>query len=148
MCIISIPIKLRLFNTTCLTMLLSGRDSWALSVNMEIKINAFATSCYWIMLNIKHLDCVSIARIHKLTSTQPTIDTVRQGQLCFLGHIFRMTNHAGDIECTMPPDFVITTVPPSPLASFKELKYFYPWVSHLGSDVKNYLYLILWCVTL
>ena len=87
---ISLATKIRLFNTTCVTVLLYGCESWVLSVNMENKINAFATSCYRIMLNIKRLDCVSNARIHVMTNTQPLINTVRQRQLRFLGHILRM----------------------------------------------------------
>ena len=72
---ISIATKVKLFNSTCVTVLLYGCDSWILSADMENKINAFATSCYRIMLNIKRLDCVSNARIHQMTSTQPLINT-------------------------------------------------------------------------
>ena len=87
---ISISTKIKLFNTTCVTVLLYGCESWVISSNMENKINAFATSCYRIMLNIKRLDCVSNERIYHLTNTQPLINTVRQRQLRFLGHILRM----------------------------------------------------------
>ena len=59
----SIATKVKLFNVTCVTVFLYGCDSWILSTTMENKINAFATSCYRIMLNIKRLDCVSNARI-------------------------------------------------------------------------------------
>ena len=65
-------------------------ESWVISGDMENKINAFATSCFRIMLNIKRLDCVSTERIYHLTNTQPLINTVRQRQLRFLGHILRM----------------------------------------------------------
>ena len=57
---------------------------------MENKINAFATSCYRIMLNIKRLDRVRNAQIYQMTDTQPLINTVRLRQLRFLGHILRM----------------------------------------------------------
>ena len=87
---ISISTKIKLFNTTCVTVLLYGCESWVISGDMENKINAFATSCYRIMLNIKRLDCVSNERIYHLTNTQPLINTVRQRQLRFLGHILRM----------------------------------------------------------
>ena len=86
----SIATKIRVFNTTCVTVLSYGWDSWVLSVNIENRINAFATSCYRIMLNTKRLDCVSNARIHEMANTQPLINTVRQRQLRFLGHILRM----------------------------------------------------------
>ena len=87
---ISLATKIRLFKATCVTVLLYGCESWVLSVNMENKINAFATSCYRIMLNIKRLNRVSNARIHEMTNTQPLVNTVRQRQLRFLGHILRM----------------------------------------------------------
>ena len=87
---ISISTKTKLFNTTCVTVLLYGFESWVISGDREIKINAFATSCYRIMLNIKRLDRVSNKRIYHLTNSQPLINTVRQPQLRFLGHILRM----------------------------------------------------------
>ena len=43
---ISITTKVKLFNTTCVTILLYGCESWVISQDMENKINAFATSCY------------------------------------------------------------------------------------------------------
>ena len=85
----SISTKMKHFNTTCVTMLLYGCESWVISGDMENKINAFSTSCYWIMLN-KRLDRVSNESIYHLTNTQPLINTVRQRQLRFLGHILRM----------------------------------------------------------
>ena len=66
---ISIATKVKIFNSTYVTVLLYGCDSWILSADMESKINAFATSCYRIMLNIKRLDCVSNAQIHLMTNT-------------------------------------------------------------------------------
>ena len=57
---------------------------------MENKINAFATSCYRIMLGIKRIDRVRNTQIHEMTNTQSLINTVRQRQLRFLGHILRM----------------------------------------------------------
>jgi len=87
---ISITTKIRLFNTTCVTVLLYGCESWVISSDMENKINAFATSCYRIMLNIKRIDRVSNAQIYATTGTEPLIILVRQRQLRFLGHILRM----------------------------------------------------------
>ena len=43
-----------------------------------------------LLANIKRLDCVSNAGIHEMKNTQPIINTVRQHQLHFLGHILRM----------------------------------------------------------
>ena len=64
---ISISTKVKLFNTTCVTILLYGCESWVISQDMENKINAFATSCYRVMLNIKRIDHVlnTAVRVHQ-----------------------------------------------------------------------------------
>ena len=56
---IPISTKVKLFNTTCVTVLLYGCESWIMSTAMESEINAFGTSCYRIMLNIKRIDRVT-----------------------------------------------------------------------------------------
>ena len=87
---ISISTKIKLFNTTCVTVLLYGCESWVLSKAMESEINAFGTSCYRIMLNIKRIDRVSNAKIYDLTQTAPLVENVRTRQLRFLGHVLRI----------------------------------------------------------
>ena len=87
---IPISTKVRLFDTTCVTVLLYGCESWVISKAMEDQINAFGTSCYRIMLNIKRIDRVTNAHIYSLTNTSPLIDRVRVRQLKFLGHILRL----------------------------------------------------------
>ena len=52
---------------------------------MGVKLNAFATSCYSIMLNSNRLDNVSNERIHDLTGTSPFLSMVISRQLKFLG---------------------------------------------------------------
>ena len=88
-----IPItkKVKLFNTTCVTILLYGCESWMMSQDMENKINAFATSCYRVMLNIKRIDHVLNTTVYSMTNTVPLIHLVRHRQLKFLGHILRMS---------------------------------------------------------
>jgi hypothetical protein len=88
--LLSIPAKVKLFHTTCVTILLYGCESWVLSLDMESKINAFATSCYRIMLNIKRKDHVPNTSVYAMTETKPLIHSVRNLQLRFLGHILRM----------------------------------------------------------
>ena len=85
----SIPIstKVKLFNTTCITVLLYGCESWVISKDMEDKINSFGTSCYRITLNIKRIDRVPNATIYSLTETAPLIERVRLRQLRFLGPV-------------------------------------------------------------
>ncbi len=51
------------------------------------QINAFAKSCYRIMLNIKLVDHISNEAIFNMTLTIPLITRVRTQQLKFLGHV-------------------------------------------------------------
>ena len=88
---ISITTKVKLFNTTCVTILLYGCESWVISQDMENKINAFATSCYRVMLNIKRIDHALNTTVYSMTNTVPLIHLVRHRQLKFLGHILRMS---------------------------------------------------------
>ena len=88
---ISITTKVKLFNTTCVTILLYGCESWVISQDMENKINAFATSCYRVMLNVKRTDHVLNTIVYSMTNTVPLIHLVRQCHLKFLGHILRMS---------------------------------------------------------
>ena len=87
---ISIATKVKLLNTTCVTILLYGCESWVISQDIENKINAFATSCYRVMLNIKRIDHV-LTTAYSMTNTVPLIHLVRHRQLKFLGHILRMS---------------------------------------------------------
>ena len=87
---ISTATKVKLLNTTCVTTLLYGCESWVISQDMENKINAFATSCYRVMLNIKRIDHV-LNTIYSMTNTVPLIHLVRHRQLKFLDHILRMS---------------------------------------------------------
>ena len=84
---IPIATKVELFDTTCVTILLISQD-------MENKINAFATSCYRVMLNIKRIDHVLNTTVYSMTNTVPLIHLVRHHQLKFLGHIIRMSKEA------------------------------------------------------
>ena len=88
---ISITTKVKLFNTTSVTILLYGCESWVISQDMENKINAFATSCYRVMLNIKRIDHVLNTTVYSMTNTVPLIHLVRHRQLKFLGHNLRMS---------------------------------------------------------
>ena len=87
---ITISTKVKLFNTTCVTVLLYGCESWVLTKAMENEINAYGTSCYRIMLGIKRIDRVTNAAIYDLAQASPLVEKVRSRQLRFLGHVLRM----------------------------------------------------------
>ncbi len=73
-----------------LIILLYGCESWVVTRDMEDKINAFAKSCYRVMLNIKRVDRISNEAICNMTKTIPLITRVRTQQLKFLGHVLRL----------------------------------------------------------
>ena len=97
--------KIKLFHTTCVTILLYGCESWVLSQDMECKINAFAISFYRVMLNIKRRDHVSNTIIYSMTDTQPLVHCVRKRQLSFLGHVLRLPEEEPVRRCVLyiPP---------------------------------------------
>ena len=66
---IPLDLKLRLFRTTCLSVLMYGCEIWIITKDVDAKLNAFVISCSRIMLNIKRLDNVSNDRIHYLSNT-------------------------------------------------------------------------------
>ena len=76
----SISAEGKLFYTTCVTILLYGCESWVIFPDTESKINAFATSCYRIMLGIKRQDCKSNIAIYSMTNTEPLVNYVRKHQ--------------------------------------------------------------------
>ena len=88
---IPIATKVKLFNTTCVTILLYGCESRVICQDMENKINAFATSCYRVMLNIKRIGHVLNITVYSMTNTVPLIHLVRRHQLKFLGHTLQIS---------------------------------------------------------
>ena len=97
--------KVKLFNTTCVTILLYGCELWVISQDMENKINAFATSCYRVMLNIKRIDHVLNTTVYSMTDTVPLIHLVRHRQLKFLVTSSRCQRKSllEDMLCTFLP---------------------------------------------
>ena len=59
--------------------------------DMENKIDACATLCFSVMLNIMLIDHVLNTTVYSMTNTVPLIHLVRHSQLKFLGHILQMT---------------------------------------------------------
>ena len=82
--------KLKLFQATCLSILLYGCESLVLTKDMKMSINSFATSCYRILLNIKRIDRSPNAELYDRVQTQPLVSIVMKRQLTFLGHHLRM----------------------------------------------------------
>ena len=89
---ISITTKVKLFDTTqCVTVLFYGCGSWVVSQDMENKINAFAASCYGVMLNIWRIGRVLDATVCSMAGTVPLVRLVGRRQLRFLCRVLRVS---------------------------------------------------------
>ena len=128
---ISISTNIKLFNTTCVTVLLYGCESWVLSKAMESEINAFDTSCYRIMLNIKRIDRASNAKIYDLTQTAPLVKNVRTRQLRFLDHVLGMPD---DEPCK---EYALYIPPRGKRKPGRQRTLFLRYIQHLLGDTDN-----------
>ena len=86
---ISLQLKLRLFDSLILSILLYGAESWTLITIIKNQLNSFATSCYRIMLNIKRTDRLRNERVLEICNRRNLADEVTKQQLRTLGHWLR-----------------------------------------------------------
>ena len=86
---IDITLKLRLFDSLILSILLYGAEAWSLTQRMKKQLNAFGTSCYRVMLGIRRIDRVSNAHVLQKTKRSNISDKLLQQQLRTLGHWLR-----------------------------------------------------------
>ena len=88
---ITISAKVKLFYTTCVTAFLYGCESWVLSLDMESKINAFATCCHLLLQDYAFDKTTKLHIQQCYLFHAPTLSLyVRKRQLGFLGHIFHL----------------------------------------------------------
>ena len=84
--------KVKLFDSTCVTVLLYGCESWVISKDMENKINSFelpATALCW----TSTIDIVPNTTIYNLTETAILVVRARTRQLKFLLRAYTRTIH-------------------------------------------------------
>ena len=86
---ISIDIKLRLFQASCLSILLYGSETWTITEYHRKTLDSFATNCYRIMLKIKRIDKISNDEIYKRVNRKPLTTTIFKRQLEWVGHMLR-----------------------------------------------------------
>jgi hypothetical protein len=87
-----VPLKMRLFDAACVSILLYGCESWLLSTELTNKLDVFARTCYRIMLGIKQkTDRLTNVELYKRVGHQrPVHEIVRERQLRFTGHCLRL----------------------------------------------------------
>ena len=98
---------------------------------MESEMNAFGTSCYRIMLNIKRIDRVSNAKIYDLIQTALLVENVRTRQLRFLGHVLRMPD---DEPCK---EYALYIPPHGKRKPGRQRTLFLRYIQHLLGDTDN-----------
>ena len=77
---LSLHLKLRLFDSLILSILLYGAESWTLTI-IKNQLNSFATSCYRVMLNIKRTDRIRNDRILDTCNRRNVADLLIERQL-------------------------------------------------------------------
>ena len=86
---VPLALKLRLFDSLILSILLYGSETWTINTNMKNRLDSFGTSCYRIMLGIRRIDRVRNTQVLSTTKRQKLSDFVYRRQLRALGHWLR-----------------------------------------------------------
>ncbi len=87
---VQLETKLKFFQTkqpvcqSCYTAVSPGYNQ-----SSKLSINAFATSCYRVMLGIKRIDTVTNAEVYRKIKAHPLVCTVLKRQLTSIGHLLR-----------------------------------------------------------
>ena len=66
-----------------------GCECWIIRPSDENSINAFATSCYRIILGVIRLDRITNNEIYRRTAEEPLMSTIRARQLMWIDHLLR-----------------------------------------------------------
>ena len=86
---ISIGMKIRLFQASCISILLYGSETWILTQKLMNSIDSFATNCYRIMLGIKRIDHVTNKEVYNKVRQGKLSQKVAKRQLTWIGHMLR-----------------------------------------------------------
>ena len=84
-----IRIKIQIFSTSCLSILLYGCESWVITQHLEQMLDSFATNCLRVMLSLKRADRVPNSDIYKLVGMDRLTSTIQRRQLQYVGHSLR-----------------------------------------------------------
>ena len=82
-------IKLQLFNSAVLSVLLCGSETWVLTEKLEKILNSFHTTCLRIILGVSREDHITNNMVYQLSGTSPLSLYIQERQLRFLGHSLR-----------------------------------------------------------
>ena len=81
---IPLKLKINIFKTTCLSVLLYGCESWIISKKSQQKLNAFALNSYRYILGIKKLDMKSNIEILEAVEMRQVYEIIQERQRKFI----------------------------------------------------------------
>jgi len=88
---LSIGLRMRIFNASCISILLYGCETWTLTEELSDKLDVFARTIYRIILGINQSDShVTNEELYEMVRQHPISQEIRKRQLSFIGHCLRM----------------------------------------------------------
>ena len=96
-----IRIKIDIFSSACLSILLYGSESWVITNQLEQSLDSFATNCYRVMLNIKRVDHISNNEVYQLVKMDRLTTTIQRRQLRYVGHCLRKNKDELINQCVL-----------------------------------------------
>lgn len=88
----SIRLKLRLFNSNVMPVLLYAAETWHLNQEQELRILAFENTCLRRILNIRWQQRITNQSIRDKTGQPLVTHIIRVRRWRYLGHVLRMDN--------------------------------------------------------
>ena len=83
---------MRIFNASCLSVLLYGCESWTLTEELSSKLDVFTRIIYRMMLGVSQAEThMTNIELYNAVKQQPLSLEIRKRQLSFVGHCLRMT---------------------------------------------------------
>jgi hypothetical protein len=89
---LELKLKINIYKVAVLSILRYGAETWTITPVMEREINGFGTNCLRIILGIRRIDRVTNEEVYSRTQQSALINTVRQRQLGYLGHVLRIAD--------------------------------------------------------
>ncbi len=100
---ININTKRQIFQSSVITILLYGCETWLIEPNTLKSLDVFVNNCYRVMLGYRRIDHITIDQIYReVGQRQKLSKTIRQRQLRWLGHMLRIGSSPRDSKPTGP----------------------------------------------
>ena len=87
---VSVRLKIRLFNSLIVPVLLYGAESWKQLKEVETRLRRFESNCLRKILRINWMDHVSEEELREVSGQESIIMKIRRHRWRYLGHVLRM----------------------------------------------------------